>query len=1107
MGRLPATASFEAIVVRAVSEFGAEVQSQLLGPGNPEDQLRGPTATLVRRVAEALGLETKLYGEVRLGDLHTRPDYQVNVAGAPVGFIEIKRPGKTASPDSYTDPHDREQWQKLKLLPNVLYSDGNEFALYRNGQPVGETAGFNDRVRTAGGKLAPRDGRFIGVLKDFLYWKPEPPRTIEQLVHAVANLCRLLRDEVRTALDLEARGKQSRLFRFLADDWRNLLFPGAPDDAFADHYAQTVTFALLLAKIQGVAFDGKDISAIARELRKKHLLLGKALEVLTDDALSGLGATLETLVHVIGAVDWDRFDTGVPDHVDSDAYLWLYEEFLAIYDPELRMQTGAYYTPNQISRYMIRATDQLLRSRLGVRQGFAAPEVVVVDPAMGTGTFLINILHEAAATIADDEGDESVGPRLRDMATHRLIGFEKQIGPYAVAELRLYDALRHNQSDAPARGLRMYIADTLDSPYGDQTQLPFPYKDIGASREAADRVKRDEPVMVVIGNPPHDKAPKGSGKWIETGRGGPTAQPPLDKFRAPGNGRYEYVLANMYVYFWRWATWKVFDHHEDAPSGVVAFVSPSAYLTSHGFAGMREYLRRTTDEGWIINLSPEGHRPEVATRVFHSVQQPLCIGLFVRKGYVQRDRPAAVHYLAVTGRRQDKFDRLATLTFEDPEWAACSQGWQASFLPKRDPTWSASPPLHDLFPWSSRGVTPGRTWVYACEKETLIGRWWRFVAADREERRELFREPHDRTIDAVVAPLPGITPHTATLAEQQPDPPIEPVLVGHRPFDRKWLLPDHRLMVRPRPDLWRVRGPHQLYMTQSVHPVSNGPALVFTSRIPDMDHYHGRGGRVIPLYRNAAGNQPNLAPKLLPYLADRLGIEPTAEDLLAYVAAIVAHPAYTHRFRDDLRVPGVRIPLTADPALWHDAVQLGGEVLWLHTYGERYFDPAAGRPNAPPRMHRQRRPEVDREISDTQADMPTTATIRYDEKTQTLHIGTGAIKPVDQRVWNYEVSGWRVARQWLNYRKKDNRWAKRPGELDQITPTRWHSGYTSELLNLLHVLGRLVELEPSQAELLQRVCGAPQITVAELNTAGILPPPQSTRKLPSVRGDMTLFDT
>jgi hypothetical protein len=119
----------------------------------------------------------------------------------------------------------------------------------------------------------------VRVLKDFLYWKPQPPRTVSQLIDAVANLCRLLREEVRTAMELEARGRRTSLYRFLADDWRNLLFPGASDAAFADQYAQAVTFALLLARVEGIQLQGEDLSSVAKVLRKRHLLLGRALEL------------------------------------------------------------------------------------------------------------------------------------------------------------------------------------------------------------------------------------------------------------------------------------------------------------------------------------------------------------------------------------------------------------------------------------------------------------------------------------------------------------------------------------------------------------------------------------------------------------------------------------------------------------------------------------------------------------------------------------------------------------------------------------------------------------------------------------------------------------
>ncbi len=611
--------------------------------------------------------------------------------------------------------------------------------------------------------------------------------------------------------------------------------------------------------------------------------------------------------------------------------------------------------------------------------------------------------------------------------------------------------------------------------------------------------------MVAIGNPPYDKATKGAGKWIETGDPGTGQPPPLDAFRAPGNGRYEYVLTNLHVYFWRWATWKVFDHHGEAPNGVVAFITTSAYLTSRGFAGMREYLRRTADEGWIVDVSPEGHQPDVPTRIFPEVAQPLCIGIFARYGQPDPDTPARVHYMATSGRREQKLARLNQITLNDPAWAACPDEWQEAFHPRGDTTWMTSPLLGDLFPWSSRGVTPGRTWVHAPDKRTLTERWKLFLAADTERRRELFLEARDRKLNTTVGPLPGIAAHSGTLAGEK-GPHLAPVRIGYRSFDRQWLIPDNRLMVVPRPDLWRVRGPRQLYITEhNAHPLENGPGLTFSAHIPDMDHYRGNGGgRALPLYRDDAALAPNLAPGLLPYLAQRLGTPGSAEDTLGYVAGVVAHPAYTERFYADLQIPGVRVPLTADPDLWQEAVRLGREVLWLHTYGERYADPAAGRPNEPPKLPVGRRPRVVVSIPDTEAGMP--EAISYDSVTLTLYVGDGRVAPVAPQVWAYEVSGMKVVKKWFGYRKKHPA-GRRSSPLDEINPTSWSPQYTTELLELLNVLGRLVDLEPAQADLLERICAAPQITVADLEQAGVFPLPASARKPLTNDRSGTLFGT
>jgi hypothetical protein len=174
------------------------------------------------------------------------------------------------------------------LLPNVLYTDGEQWAVFHSGIAAGRIARVWPELRKADTKLSPVDGELTRVLSEFLLWKPSPPRDIEELVRAVAKLCRLLRGEVSDTIKRERSGQEDeRLFTGLANDWRTLLFPDLPDDEFADAYAQTVTFSLLLVRVDGIAFEGKSLLEIASQLKKRHSLMGKALSVLTEDTVEG----------------------------------------------------------------------------------------------------------------------------------------------------------------------------------------------------------------------------------------------------------------------------------------------------------------------------------------------------------------------------------------------------------------------------------------------------------------------------------------------------------------------------------------------------------------------------------------------------------------------------------------------------------------------------------------------------------------------------------------------------------------------------------------------------------------------------------------------------
>jgi len=885
----------------------------------------------------------------------------------------------------------------------------------------------------------------------------------------------------------------------LAADWRRTLFPDASNATFADGYAQAVTFGLLMARAQGIILsDGLDRAS--RALRQTNLLIGTALRVLTDDVdnQATLETSLRTLTRVLDVVHWPTISRG-----DPEAWLYFYELFLSVYDNALRKKTGSYYTPPEIVTAMVRLVDEALRDgrRFGVAEGLASPDVTLADPAMGTGTFLLGVIQRIADRIETDQGEGAVPGAIR-AALARIIGFEIQFGPFAVAQLRIaaevVELVKADTADREHVALRLFLTDTLGNPNEEHEYIPYGLSPLAESRRSADRIKRTEPITVVIGNPPYKNNAEGRGGWIESGTGNTVV--PLAEWQPPRGwrvGAHAKHLRNLYVYFWRWATWKVFGGSIITPEappvtprqGVVCFITVAGFLNGPGFQKMRADLRRDTDEIWVIDCSPEGHQPPVASRVFQAVQQPVCIVLAVRLANCDPAMPARVRFRSLpAGRREDKFAAISAVTLDSEGWIDCPSDWRAAFLPASTGEWAAFPALDDFFIYNGSGVMPGRTWVIAPDAESLRRRWDRLVRERDPERKELLFHPHmprgelgDRHTTKVPSEnLRGCESRMVPVASDI-GPVVAPIRYGFRSFDRQWIIPDYRLLNRPNPTIWERRSARQIYLTALMaHSPTSGPAITFTHLIPDLHHYKGSfGGRAFPLWADAAATEPNVRPVLLIRLSETYGREVTAEDVVAYLAAIAANPAYTARFAPDLVQPGLRIPLTVDPALFDEAVQLGREVIWLHTFGERFVDAAAGRPAGPPRLA-QSPPRIPAagEIPSRPEHMPDT--ISYDATNRYLRIGGGHIDNVPPAVWAYEVSGKHVLTQWFSYRRRNRERPqigdkRPPSPLGDIQPAGWPADYTTELLNVLHVLARLVLLEPDQADLLDRICAAPTL--------------------------------
>jgi len=586
-------------------------------------------------------------------------------------------------------------------------------------------------------------------------------------------------------------------------------------------------------------------------------------------------------------------------------------------------------------------------------------------------------------------------------------------------------------------------------------------------------------------------------------------------------GAHAKHLRNLYVYFWRWATWKVYDHGPGSNSGIVCFITVAGFLNGPGFEKMRDYLRRTCDDIWVIDCSPEGHQPDVNTRIFQGVQQPICIVLASRSAHASGggEVPARVLFQALPkGHREEKFKALSATRLNSKKWVECPFAWRAPFLRASTGEWAFYPRLEELFVYNGSGVMPGRTWVIAPDAKSLQVRWERLTHAPANAKEALFH-PHIRNGELgdkhsqkiVSAGLAGFDPRPLAVARDEGEC-FPPVHYGFRSFDRQWIIPDSRLINQPNPELWESRSDRQVYLTAlSRTSPTAGPAITFSGSVPDLDHYSGRGGCVFPLWRDGNAKVYNLRPKLLSFLSGKYGQAVSAEGFLAYIAAIAAHSGFTKRFRKDLSTPELHIPLTADGHLFEEAVALGRSVIWLQTFGERMSDATNGCPAEPPRLPVERRPHIPASgaIPDDAAGMPDS--MGYDAGKKRLVVGHGFVENVEPEVWSYEVSGKQVLPQWFSYRKLHRERPiigdrRPPSPLGDIQPNHWLPEYTTEMINLLNVLGLLIELEPAQANLLEKVCSGPLISSEELRAAGALELPPKPKKSSKKTVGPGLFD-
>jgi len=1005
-------AAREAVVSFARSvRLDRRANPAIAGDGTALELLLAPRfQSLVEKLlGQRMGVPPRVLPEYRRSGIG-RPDLAFAQPAQPArSFIELKEPGKTLDTKRWRG-HDASQYLRFCELPLWGLCNFHSIQLLQRGviqtQAVVLPAIVLDPATTdvAADRLVERHDLtgFLDILEILARAQPEPLRNAKEFAAALAHAARLLR---RIVSDQCAEGAPPALDA-VRDVFRDTLFAHAAaggydtsneDELFANAFAQTLCFGLLLAR----EASGRDVDQDAyRQLSDgTYPLLRATLQALTlDQVLETLGVGFDVIRDAV-----NRF---APEMLTSrrgyDPILYFYEDFLAVFDEHARMQYGVFFTPVPVVHYIVASVDRALRDGLGV-DGLLDREVVLLDPACGTGTFPVATVNKVAALTAERYGEGMVPAGVLDLS-RRLFAFELLVGPYTIAHYRMLREIASHHV-VPLERLPIFLTDTL-SPSAGQALVPNRLDFIGApieeERRAADAVKSGRPILAIFGNPPYRRLKRGEAEALV----GPWMNALWEDLKQPvrdaGFGRSLNPFPDLYVAFWRWALWRLFEAPGAAKRGTVSFVTNRGFLAGRAFGGLRQMLRSCFDVIEVVDLRGDnrGALPagtEADENVFH-IETGVCITTAWATGRDGHKPPAEVRYAdcwaAGAYRRAEKLALLDT-------WSTNHSMVPFRTLPGeamdrlKPPGFAGRdwPALDELMLFRSNGIVTYRdNFSYAPTKLALEDRIKTFLKLPLDQAKTAFKE----SAASKVGPALSI-----------PFDPSAVQPISYRPLDRRWLYNKTGYIDRPRPDLQAAWGSENICVIAPEDGAGTGPAAWCHGAKPDQHAFRGSyGGWVFPLRRHAGGPDASfLHPALLSGLAGTYGVSPPPQEVFDAILALLSATSYTTRFAADLEDDLPHVPLPGVYATFANAAALGAAIRGLEGFS-----------NEPSTAYRRAR--LTGTATGVTLAVPTPARAYLADGSGSGVVllqadGSLRISGVPERTWTFEVSGYRVMYRWL----------------------------------------------------------------------------------------------
>lgn len=854
--------------------------------------------------------------------------------GAPDFIISSK---KTNTPVFYIEAKDiddrdldgrkenKEQFSRYKKsLDHIIFTDYLDFHLYENGEWV-------KNVRLAevhGDKIClckESIDDFNALIGHIATTKPAAITSAKRLAEQMAAKARILSSTINNAFRLAEENEDAyeanKQLQAQLDAFRLVLINDLTPEGFADIYAQTVAYGMFAARLHDHTPNDFSRQEAANLIPRTNPFLRNIFQQIAGyDLDERIAWIVDDLVNVFLATDVQKvMKNYARKGMHHDPMIHFYEDFLTAYNPALRKSKGVWYTPQSVVQFIVRAVDEILKCDFGLAEGLAdhsksMHEVVneqyskgerfkrkltkptskiemhrvqILDPATGTGTFLAEVVNLIYDKFQDMQGmwqgyvNEHLLPRLH--------GFELLMASYAVAHLKLDMLLEQtgfNHADNKKR-LKIYLTNSLEECHPDTGSLWAQWLSDEAS--AANRIKRDCPVMVMIGNPPYSGESQNKGEWI--------MQLMEDYKKEPGGKtglkeRNPKWINDDYVKFIRLAQYYI----ERNKCGVIGFINPHGFLDNPTFRGMRWNLLNAFDKIYTINLHGNNKKKETcpdgsADENVFDIQQGVSINLFVKTGEKKATELGKVYYYDLYGKREDKYAFLENTPFTEVEYKELNPIAPMYFFVPKDfelmEEYEKGVKINELFSLGSMGITTGR---------------------DKE------------------------------LVSMQPFKSENNLPYCYRPFDVQWIDYDVERIARARENIMvHLKKQNTALCLIKINSSSDGLFKVLVSScMTDKTILSSKdNANVFPLYlyTDEFGKETkvaNLNEDEWQKFNNAIGRTTTPEELLAYIYAVLHSPRYRERYKEFLKIDFPRIPLPASESEFDRLAQIGQQLIDLH---------------------------------------------------------------------------------------------------------------------------------------------------------------------------------